>query len=690
MLNVHLEGQSLKIEMRFLLAAHHEKCLASSYDIEQFERDLASLSNSPDEVYEVALDRINRQDKRLRDLATNVLVWLAFADRDLRTDELAHAISISNSTDKKRARPATLPTSSRNPTIETLIPPCAGLVVVDQDSKTIRLAHRTAEDYLRVQDSIYRLACANIARTCLLCLLHVPLTPSNNAKVSLEQMTEYKSDYPLISYAASHWGHHLRRGVHSSVKQLGWEFFSDSPRVDFATRFMVEYQSDLERNISGLHLAAYFGLTDLIKEAFSKNRHIVIDARTTRERTALHWAVKYRQHDFLTLLVQEGADPNIGDTEGRTALLSAIDAGDHRSVEILLSSKKHMDFQSADRERYTPLTMAAANGQTKLAKMLLDKGAEIDASDGNGWTALRCAADNGDISMVNMLLDRKASPNPPIMTIENQWTLLSWAASEGREQIIKRLADMRVDLDDQDSEGCTALHLAARYSHAMTAWLLIEAGASVNIPDNKGYRPLHEAMRTNTARTSASIVYLLSENRADLEAKTKFGCTPLHLAASQGNDSIVWFLIQKHVKCGKKDGKGHTALHSATGAGHAKVVHTLLWKHPNLVDRKDFSKRTPLHEAATYGQAHIAQMLLHGGASIDSQDLEGLTPLHIAVKQESVEVVKCLLDRKADANILSKKKQTASGLATEIGNKLIIEAIRRAEDERDHSHIAVE
>jgi ankyrin repeat protein len=666
--------------MRFLLAALHEKCLASSYDIEQFKRDLASLSNSPDEVYEVALDRIKKQDKRSQDLAMKVLVWLAFADRDLKTNELAHAISISNSTDKIRALQANLPTCSRMSTIEALISPCAGLVLIDKKSNTIRLAHRTAEDYLRVQDSIYRLACADIAQTCLLCLSHVPFEPSNNAKLSLEIIHDYESKYPLIRYAANHWGHHLRRGVHSSVKQLGWTFFSDSPRVNLATQFMVECENNSERNISGLHLAAYYGLTDFVKSAIGKKRPIAIDAITTWDRTALHWAVKYRQHDFLVLLVQEGADPNIADTEKRTALLSAIHAGDHRSVEILLSSKKSIDFQLADRERYTPLRMAAANGQSKLAEMLLDKGAEIDASDELGWTALRCAADKGDISMIKTLLDRKASPNPPIKKIENHWTLLSWAAREGYEQIIKRLADMGVDLDEQDSEGCTALHLAARYSHAMTAWWLIEAGATIAKPDRKGYTPFHEAMRKNTARNNASIVYLLSEKGADLEAKTKFGSTPLHLAASEGNDSTVWFLIQKQVKDSKKDSKGHTALHSATGAGHAKVVHTLLWKYPNLVNQKDFSNRTPLHEAATYRQAHIAQILLHGGASIDSQDIDGLTPLHIAVKQDSFELVECLLAAKADPNIVSKKKETASGLAAKMGNKSIIEAIRRAEE----------
>ncbi|KAH7128979.1 ankyrin repeat-containing domain protein [Dactylonectria macrodidyma] len=227
----------------------------------------------------------------------------------------------------------------------------------------------------------------------------------------------------------------------------------------------------------------------------------------------------------------------------RTPLHIAMMNEDTASVSTLLSTKQ-VNLELLDSQGYTPLTRAASQGHLSMVEMLLKAGAEVDAQGKDCWTALRWTAQKGYKIIAERLIHQGASVESPS---NDNWTFLRWAATYGRGDIITLLVDMRVDLDATDADGLTALRWAVSHDQAMTAWLLIQARADINKRDKKWLTPLHAvAERCHQSNKSNHILWLLLENQANVNAKTRnLGLTPLHMAASRGNDSAVWLLLGK-------------------------------------------------------------------------------------------------------------------------------------------------
>jgi ankyrin repeat protein len=92
-----------------------------------------------------------------------------------------------------------------------------------------------------------------------------------------------------------------------------------------------------------------------------------------------------------------------------------------------------------------------------------------------------------------------------------------------------------------------------------------------------------------------------------------------------------------------------TTLHNAATYGHTHFAEMLLEDGADLKAR-DGAQQTPLHKAAIYGHARIARLLLDAGADVDGRDREGQTPLHDAAVYGYFDVAGLLLDKGAEVN----------------------------------------
>ncbi|MCI0489794.1 MAG: ankyrin repeat domain-containing protein [Blastocatellia bacterium] len=106
--------------------------------------------------------------------------------------------------------------------------------------------------------------------------------------------------------------------------------------------------------------------------------------------------------DTLSLLLDEGADPNARDPDGRTALMDATFAGHTNIVAALLESKADPDAKDID--GWTALMEAASKGHTDIVKLLLSAGADARTGSKDGWTALKVAA-KGHVQITQLLKD---------------------------------------------------------------------------------------------------------------------------------------------------------------------------------------------------------------------------------------------------------------------------------------------
>ena len=147
-----------------------------------------------------------------------------------------------------------------------------------------------------------------------------------------------------------------------------------------------------------------------------------------------------------------------------------------------------------------------------------------------------------------------------------------------------------------------------------------------------------------------SVVGLLLDRRASINATDKDRQTPLHLAALNGNESVVGLLLDRGASLNAPDRQ--TPLHLAARRGHESVVGLLLDRGAS-VNATDKDRQTPLHFAAVNGNESVVGLLLDRGASIDATTKKGQTPLHYAARAGYESVVGLLLDRGADTTIVS-------------------------------------
>jgi len=174
---------------------------------------------------------------------------------------------------------------------------------------------------------------------------------------------------------------------------------------------------------------------------------------------------------------------------------------------------------------------------------------------------------------------------------------------------------------------------AAETGNRTAVALFVEAKASTEVRDNRGWTPLMMA----SFHGRDEIVALLIKHDADVNALDLGGNSALHWAAFGGHVSCARQLIQNHARIDARNNFGWTPLMQATARNHLEVVVLLIDSGVNLDAAAD-DGYTALHKAAALGYCEIAQLLLEQGADRKLKTGDGDTAEKLAVKnrQEAV------------------------------------------------------
>ncbi len=194
-------------------------------------------------------------------------------------------------------------------------------------------------------------------------------------------------------------------------------------------------------------------------------------------------------------------------------------------------------------------------------------------------------------------------------TALNVGNTLIWAARLDSTGTIKRLIAKGVGVNVTDSDGLTALMVAADAGNTDIVKLLLEHGADVNAKAKDNSTALIRA----SFKEHKDIVKLLLKYGADINAKDEDGETALMLASMQGYIGIVKSLLDNGADVNAKDNDGLTALMFASSAGSIDTVKLLL-KHKADANAKDNHGETALANASNKGYTVIVSLLKAAGA----------------------------------------------------------------------------
>jgi ankyrin repeat protein len=525
---------------RFLLAQLHLDSLmdkTTESDIRTALESLPTGSDAYDQAYENAMKRIREQDADGEKLAKQALMWITCARRPLTTAELQHGIAV---------RPGKSDFDEKSqPDIEDIVSVCAGLVTVDEESNIIRLVHYTTQEYFeRTQKRWFPDAETDIAKTCV---TYLSFDAFNTGFCLTDKEFEVRlQENVLYDYAARNWGHHARTAS-TEVENLILSFLESGAKLSACTQAMMaskHYSSRLYNSqqapghLTGLHLAAFFGLEEVINALLKKSHSP--DLKDSYGRTPLSWASRNGQEVIVELLLGiKGIKPDSKDNWGQTPLSWAARNG-HETVVKLLLTVHSIDPDSKASDRRTPLSWAAANGSEAIVMMLLGtKGVEPDSKDIWDQTPLSWAARNGHEAVAKLLLAK----NGVNIVSKSKYgrTPLSLAAVKGCEAVLKLLlATDGVEPDSKDNNGQTPLSWAARKGHQSAVKLLLTTGGvDPDSKDNRGQTPLTWAARNGYGEV---VKLLLATDGVELDPKDEDGHTPLWWAASRGHEAVVKLL----------------------------------------------------------------------------------------------------------------------------------------------------
>jgi ankyrin repeat protein len=369
-----------------------------------------------------------------------------------------------------------------------------------------------------------------------------------------------------------------------------------------------------------------------------------VNIRTTKEWTLLHAASFWGRLEIAKLLLDHGANPNVENDQGLTPL--------HR----------------VSQGKYTSQEQGVG-----IARLLLERGVDVNARTKNRSTPLLSAAFKGRLEIAQLLLDHGANAKAENEICDTALHLVSGGKYNSQEHgvgISRLLLKHGVDVHAHNKYHNTALSVAAFNGRLEITRLLLDHGANPNVENDQGLTPLHHVSqgKYTSQEHGVGIARLLLEHGADVNARKNL-FTPLHSAAFKGRLEIAQLLLDHGANAKAENDDRETALHVVSwgeydSQDHGVGTSRLLLKHGVDVHAHNKYHNTALSVAAFNGRFEITRLLLDHGANPNVENDQGLTPLHhvsqgkYTSQEQGVGIARLLLERGVDVNARTKNRFT--------------------------------
>lgn len=356
--------------------------------------------------------------------------------------------------------------------------------------------------------------------------------------------------------------------------------------------------------------------------------------------------------DIVKLIYEKGGPDLIRYAKKEILFKCAAVGGGTALIEILLSGGVDINIRDAD--GFSPLLTANEFGHWELSEFLIHKGADRKAKTNDGRCLFDIVCQAGNTALAKKMLEADGWP-------QGSSNLLSKIILAGRVDILRLLAERKVDIFEIgptfSESGISALELAIRgrdisiensvrtgermvaaeEDYASLVELLLEHGANPNQFNSNGYTAVHIAAKGCGSRVMDA---LLKAGGKVAPSGSNAKETPLQLAAMFGRPETVRALLDAGADRNIRDSEGHNLLHLAAMHANPETLKLLIAEKLPL-NAKTNDKTTPLHCAVVANSLESFRLLLAAGAAPDAVDGRGSTALAFAVNlQKTSEVFK--------------------------------------------------
>ena len=199
---------------RFLLVSINIDAILQEPTIHRRRKKLNAMTDGLGlgDAYGATLDRVKGQGGEKARLGMATLMWISYAERPLKPDELCQALAVEIGSPNLN--------NDNVPSIGTLLTCCRGLVVINKEASNVRLIHFTLQEYLRAHPQLFGTAHSSIAETCLSYL------NSQQAKALSTTSSPDLQSTPFLEYSSLYWGTHAKRDLSDRAKQLALKLFT--------------------------------------------------------------------------------------------------------------------------------------------------------------------------------------------------------------------------------------------------------------------------------------------------------------------------------------------------------------------------------------------------------------------------------------------------------------------------------
>ncbi len=364
--------------------------------------------------------------------------------------------------------------------------------------------------------------------------------------------------------------------------------------------------------------------------------------------------IGFKKHVFVVLMGVNLALLWSINIEG--SIYDDIRRGDIIKVRNRLDAGTNPDMQNKQIGTLYPnqtlLGLASYYGKVNIARLLIDRGANLEKKGQHGLGPLQWAAEGGRSEVAKLLVAKGADVN--------KGGSLSYAILYHHADVVKVLLEHGASATHN---GKSALDFAYLKKNAEIVKLLTPA------------KTIHEAARDGKLWEVKRFVKL----GVNINAKEEQGRTVLHFAATKNHLEIVSYLIACNADIEVEDNDKQTPCLWAVSRGHLKIVEFFVNKKANLNAFSDSTKEHIVHWAAKGGFSSIMKLLIASGVKLELKTKAGQTPLQVAQEKGYTEIVnilknypsqiKTIFDCVKNGRLTTLKKWIGTGIPLTIRDK---------------------